>query len=151
MDRTIILDQHDRLDHLARFGAIEPIQLLKISDEAGAPLGRAVVNDQLTRAVVERSQDRHFLGLARCGHPQVGTGFRPGSGQIGMGERFAFVAIQQNDIAGSSLLFASLLFASLQAQADTFHFAGDLASFQGVPGPPPAEVFFASPWIIATG
>src|SRR5689334_5202974 len=56
-----------------------------------------------------------------------------------MRQRLAFIAVEQNDVAGDSLLFEKL-----QAQPGTFDIGGDLAPFQRVPGTPPAEVFFRS-------
>ena len=44
-----------------------------------------------------------------------------------------------------------LLLAQLQAQADPFDLAGDLASLQRVPWSPPTELFFAMPWTAANG
>ena len=49
------------------------------------------------------------------------------------------VAIKQDDVAGLGLGLAQL-----KAQAHARDLAGDLATFQGVPRPPPAEVFFRS-------
>ena len=43
-----------------------------------------------------------------------------------------------------------LTLAKLQTQTDPVHFA-DLASFQRVPGPPPTELFFATPWTVVSG
>ncbi len=57
-----------------------------------------------------------------------------------MGQRLALIAIEQNDVAGFGLLLAQL-----QAQADALDLVGDLAPFQGVSRPPPAELFFAVP------
>ncbi len=59
----------------------------------------------------------------------------------GLRERLArgrtLFAVEKNDVARFGLLFAQL-----QAQAHTFHLAFRLTSFQRVPGPPPAELFF---------
>jgi hypothetical protein len=54
-----------------------------------------------------------------------------------MGQRFALVAVEQNDVAGCGLLFEKL-----QAQADPLDFAWHLAALQRVPGAPPTELFF---------
>jgi hypothetical protein len=67
-----------------------------------------------------------------------------------MRQRLALVAVEQHDVASCGLLLAQL-----QAQPDAIHFAGDLASLQGVPGPPPTEVFFRNAldncdWLICT-
>ena len=63
-----------------------------------------------------------------------------------MRQRLALIAVEQHDVAGFGLTLAQL-----QAQADPIHLAGGLASLQRVPGPPPTELFFATPWTIATG
>jgi len=63
-----------------------------------------------------------------------------------MRQRLALVAVEQNDVAGVGLLFEQL-----QAQTDPLDLAGDLAPFQRVPGTPPAELFFATPWRVANG
>ena len=49
-----------------------------------------------------------------------------------MGQRFALVAVEKNDVPRLGLLFAQL-----QAQAHAFHLAFRLTSFQRVPRPPP--------------
>ena len=67
-------------------------------------------------------------------------------GEIGMGQRLTLIAVEKNDVAGFGLLFAPL-----QAQAHPFHLAFRLTSLQRVPGPPPAELFFARPWTVANG
>ncbi len=56
-----------------------------------------------------------------------------------MRQRLALVAIEQNNVAGFGLLLAQL-----QTHADPLDLVGDLASFQGVPRPPPTELFFRS-------
>jgi hypothetical protein len=63
-----------------------------------------------------------------------------------MRQCLALVAVEQNDVVGRCLLLEKL-----EAQTDPFNFAGDLAAFQRVTGPPPAEVFFAGPWRVANG
>ena len=54
-----------------------------------------------------------------------------------MRQRFALVAIKKNNVPRFGLLFAQL-----QAQADPFDLAGDLASLQRVSRSPPTELFF---------
>ena len=108
-----------------------------MGDEVAAALGRAGMDDELARDVIERSQHRYLLGLSRCRHAQVRARLRPYPGEIGMRQRLALVAIEQNDVACFGLLLAQL-----QAQADPIHLAGYLTSLQRVPGPPPAELFF---------
>ena len=63
-----------------------------------------------------------------------------------MRQRLTFVTVKKNDIARLSLLFTKL-----QTQTDPIDLTGGLTSLQRVPGPPPSELFFATPCIIATG
>jgi hypothetical protein len=63
-----------------------------------------------------------------------------------MRQRLALVAIEQNDVAGFGLLLAQL-----QAQADPLDLGGVLPALQCVPRPPPAELFCAAPWTVASG
>ena len=95
------------------------------------------MDDELARDVIERPQHRDFLGLSRCRHTQVRANLGPCAGEIGMRQRLALVAVKKNNVPSFGLLFAQL-----QAQADPFDLAGDLASLQRVPGPPPTELFF---------
>jgi hypothetical protein len=146
VDWAIILDQHDGREGLPGPGAIEPIELLEMGDEIAAALGRAGVDDEFADRVIERAQQRHLLCLSRCGNTQVVACLRPGTGEVGMRQRLALIAIEQNDVAGFGLLLAQL-----QAQADPLDLGGALAAFQRVSRPPPAEVFFATPWTVASG
>ena len=139
VDRSIVLNQHDRLGPPARRRAVEMVELLEMGDEVAAALGRAGMDDELAREVIERAQHRHLLGLSRCRHAQIRARFRPRSREIGMRQRLALVAVEKNDVAGFGLLLAKL-----QAQADPVHLAGCLASLQRVPRTPPAELFFRS-------
>jgi hypothetical protein len=61
-------------------------------------------------------------------------------------QRLAFVAIKQDNVAGFGLLFAQL-----QAQPDAFGLGRVLTAIQRVPGPPPAELFFALLSTVANG
>jgi len=78
-----------------------------------------------------------FLACPGAGTTQVGPRPCPCAGEIGMRQRLALVAIEKNNVPGFGLLFAQL-----QAQADPFDLAGDLASLQRVPRSPPTELFF---------
>src|SRR5215472_15470516 len=60
VDRSIVLDQHDRLHGSSGLGAVEMVELLQVSDEVAASLGRAGVHDQLARDMIERSDHRHL-------------------------------------------------------------------------------------------
>ena len=139
MNRTVVLDQHHGLGRLTGLGTIKPVQLLEMRDEVAAALGRAGVDDELARDVIERAQHGDLLGLAGRRHTQVRPRLGPDAGEIGMGQRLALVAVEQNNVAGFGLLLAQL-----QTQADPFDLPGDLAPLEGVPRPPPAELFFRS-------
>jgi hypothetical protein len=137
VDRTIVLDQHDRLGLSPGLRPIELVELLEMDDEIAASFGRAGMDSELAADVIERAQHRDLLGLPRRRHAQVRPRLRPGAGEIRMGQRLALVAVEKNDVARFGLLFAQL-----QAQTYPFHLAFRLTSFQRVPGPPPAELFF---------
>ena len=106
VDRTIVLDQNHRLDRLTGLGTITPIQLLKVGEEVTAALGWTAVHDELACDVIEGAQHRDLPGLARCRHAQVGPRFCPDARKVGVRQRLAFVAIEQNNVSGFSLLFA---------------------------------------------
>jgi hypothetical protein len=145
VDRTIVLDQHHTLGGLAGLGTIKPIQLLEMGDEVAAALGWAGVHDELACHVIERAQHRDLLGLARCRHTQVRPRFRPYAREVGMRQRLTFVAKEQNDVSGFSLLFTQL-----QPQADPFDLLGDLVLFDAVERPAlkplPPEPFEYAEW-----
>ena len=143
MDWTIVLDQHHRL---CRLRTVEPVQLFGMGNEVTAPLGLRGVHDELARLVIERSQHRDFLRLPRRRNAQVGSRLRPGAGEVGMRQCLAFVAVEQNDVAGCGLLFEKM-----QVQADPFDLGIDLAPLQRVPRASPAELFFEAPLTIANG
>jgi hypothetical protein len=63
-----------------------------------------------------------------------------------MRQRLALIAIKQNDVAGFGLLLAQL-----QTQAYAIDLAGNLAPFQCVSRPPVTELFFVTPWPVASG
>ena len=127
------LDQHDRLHGSSGLGAIETVELLQVSDEVAAALGRAGVHDQLAREMIERADHRHFFGLSRRRHAQIGAALGPRPRQIEVRQGLTLVAIKQDDVAGLGLGLAQL-----KAQAHARDLAGDLATFQAVPRPPPA-------------
>ena len=135
VDRTIVLDQHDRRGLSPGLRCIETVELLQMGDEIAAALGRARMDDELARDVIERPQHRDLLGLPRRRHAQVRPRLRPGAGEIGMGQRLALDAVEKNDVARFGL-------SPVQAQAPPFHLAFRLTSLQRVPGPSPAELFF---------
>ena len=131
---------------LPGLGSIETVELLQMGDEIAAAFGRAGIDDELAREVIERPQHRDFVGLPGRRDTQVRPRLRPGAGEIGMGQRLALVTVEKNDVARLGLLFAQL-----QAQAHAVHLALRLTPFQSVPRPPPAELFFAGPWTVASG
>ena len=137
VDRTIVLDQHDWLGLSPGLRPIESVELLEMDDEIAASFGRAGMDSELAADVIERAQHRDLLGLPRRRHAQVRPRLRPGAGEIGMRQRLALIAVKKNNVARFGLLFAQL-----QAQTHPFHLAFRLTSFQRVPGPPPAELFF---------
>ena len=95
VDRTIVLDQHDRLGLSPGLRSQETVELLQMGDEIAAALGRAGMDDELARDVIERPQHRDLLGLPRRRHPQVRPRLRPGAGEIGMRQRLALIALRE--------------------------------------------------------
>ena len=65
-----------------------------MGDEVGRELGPAGVYDEAARDVIKRAHHCDFLGLPRRRHAQVSSAFAPGTGQIRMRERLAFVAVK---------------------------------------------------------
>jgi hypothetical protein len=117
-----------------------------LGDEIAAALGWAGVDDEFADRVIERAQQRNLLCLSRGGYTQIRTYLGPGTGEGGMRQRLALVAIEQDDIAGFGLPLAQL-----QAQADPLDLGGDLTRLQRVSRPPAAELFCAEPWTVANG
>ena len=146
VDRPIVLDQHDRLARSAWHRAVKRVDLLEMRHEIAAALGRTRMHNEFARNMIKRAQHGYFLGLARGRHTQIGATFGPCSGETGMRQRFALIAIKQNDVAGSGLLLAQL-----QTQTYPIDLAGNLPPFQRVPRPPVTELFFATPWTVASG
>jgi hypothetical protein len=69
-------------------------------DEVGATLGGRGGDDELALCVVERAHHRDLLGLSGRRHAQIRAAPSPGASQIGMGESFALVGEQKDDVAG---------------------------------------------------
>jgi hypothetical protein len=63
-----------------------------------------------------------------------------------MRQRLALIAIEKHGIASFGLLLAQL-----QTQAYPIDLTGNLPPFQSVPRPPVTELFFATPWTVASG
>ena len=139
MDRPIILDEHDGHCHAPGLGAKEAIELLQMRNEIGAALGPAGMHNEPACDVIERAHHGHFLGLTRRRHAQIGAAFGPRTRQIGMRQRLALVAIEENDIAGLGLGLAQL-----EPEPNALDLSRDLPPLQRVPWPPPPEVFFRS-------
>lgn len=108
VDWSIVFDQHDRFGRAAGRGAVKLVELLEMRHEVAAALGRAGMNGQFACDMIKRAQYRHLLGLTGRRHAQVYAGLRPRSRQIGMRQRLALVAVEQNDVAGFGLLLAQL-------------------------------------------
>jgi len=68
MDRPVVLDQHDRFYCPSRLGTVQEVELLEVSDEVAAALGRARMHDQLAR---DRSSEPIIATFWAC--PGAGT------------------------------------------------------------------------------
>ena len=106
VDRTIVLDQHDRLGLSPGLRSKETVELLQEGDEIAAALGRAGMDHELAGDVIERPQHRDLLGLPR--RPPARPRLRAGAGEIGMRQRLALIAVEKNNVARFGLLFAQL-------------------------------------------
>ena len=146
VDRAVVLDQHDRLHGASRLWAVEAVELLQMSDEVGAAFGRARVHDEPARDVIERADHYHFLGLSGGGHAQVHPALGPRPRQIRVGERFAFVAVEQHDVAGRGLGLAQLRRSPTRSIASAFW-----RPFSLCRGRRQRKFFFAAPWTTASG
>src|SRR5574340_539950 len=67
VDRTIVLDQHDRLGLSPGLRSIETVELLEMGDEIAAAFGRTGMDDELAGEVIERPQHRDLPGLPGAG------------------------------------------------------------------------------------
>ena len=97
-------------------------------------LVRAVATMSCRRVVVQGAQQGDRPGLPRRRHAQVGAARRPGSGEIGMGQRLALVRKQQHNVAGLGLRLAQV-----QTQSHPLDRLGVLAALQRVARTPVAE------------
>ena len=61
MDRPVVLDQHDRFYCPSRLRTEQVVELLEVSDEVAAALGRARMHNQLARDMIERADYRPIL------------------------------------------------------------------------------------------
>ena len=106
MDRSVVEHDDDGPLALAGFGAVMMIEFFQKGDEVGAALGFGGGDDQPAVAPVERAHHRNLFGLTGCLYAQVYAAFGPGAGEIGMGQRLAFVGKQQHDVTGCGLRLA---------------------------------------------
>ena len=100
--------KHHGLGGLLRLWTVELIQLFKMIDEVAAALVFACMHDKFAGRVIERAQYRDLLRLPRRGNAQIRSRFRLGASEVGMRQSFALVAVEQNDVASTSLLFKKM-------------------------------------------
>src|ERR1700676_4769922 len=133
------LYKDDGLVRAARARPVDRVEAAEDGDKVAAALGGAGARDQLVSGAVESADHRPLLGLPRRLDPQIAAAFGPGTGEIGVGERFRLVAEQQGDIAGFGLLLQQM-----QAQAGAIDRVGVLPALQGVARPTPGKAPFFS-------
>lgn len=106
VDRAVVQDQHHRPQAL-RAGPwpVALVEDLEQCEEVGAALGPAGVDDEIATCPVEHAEQGHLGGLAGRRDAQVGPFLRPGVSQVGMRQRFRFVAKQQHNVARVGLRF----------------------------------------------
>src|ERR1700675_322953 len=139
MNRPIVENKDDGLVRAARARPVDRVEAAEDGDKVAAALGGAGARDQLVSGAVESADHRPLLGLPRRLDPQIAAAFGPGTGEIGVGERFRLVAEQQGDIAGFGLLLQQM-----QAQAGAIDRVGVLPALQGVARPTPGKAPFFS-------
>src|ERR1051325_5180746 len=103
VDRAVVEDKHDGLEHYPELGTIAPINLLQQSNEVRASFGPAGAHDELATSPIEHAEHRYFGALARGRNAQVGPLLGPDVRQIRMGERLGLVREQKHDVARLSL------------------------------------------------
>src|SRR3954447_8667977 len=91
VDRAVVEDKHDGLEHYPELGTVAPINLLQQSNEVRASFGPAGAHDELATSPIEHAEHRYFGALARGRNAQVGPLLGPDVRQIRMGERFGLV------------------------------------------------------------
>src|SRR4051812_36383937 len=140
VDRAVVEDEHEGLEHHPELGAIAPLNLHQESDEVRASFGPAGAPDELAPRPIEHAEHRHFGALARRWDAQVGPLLRPDVRQVRVGEGFGLVTKEQHNVPRLGLGFEQL-----SAQARPVHGVGVLPTFQCVAGSPPAKApFFRS-------
>lgn len=134
VDWAVVEHQDNWFPPPARSWPEASIKLFQQRDEVRAPLRGRGVHDEFTARRVEHADDRDLTRLTWCGDAKIGASFGPGMGEIRMGQRFGFIAEQQNDVTSLGLLAAQL-----KTQPDTLDLTGVLTPLQRVPRPAPAE------------
>ncbi len=86
-----------------------------------------------------RAEHRDLLPLSWCQHAQIGAALRPGVGKKGMGERLAFIGMEQHDDSDLRLGFAQG-----QAQHHARNGVGVLTAFQRVTRASVAQTLYAA-------
>jgi hypothetical protein len=97
--------------------------------KSALPLVWRGLDNEFTGDEVERAHHGDLLRLARGVDAQIGSSFRPGAGEIGMGQRLRFIGEQQHDVARQRLLFHQL-----KTQTGSLYGLGVLPAFQRVAG-----------------
>jgi hypothetical protein len=97
VDRTIVLDQHDRLGLSPRLRPIETVELVQMGDEIAAALGRAGMDDELARDVIERPQHRDLLGLPGAGTRKVRHGASANASKMKRAKHLAVFVADTNE------------------------------------------------------
>lgn len=134
------LAHHDGLLRCPRRGTVNTIDPLEQQDEVVAALGLAGDSEKLPRYGVARAERRNLFRLPRGRHAQIGAALHPGAGKIRMGERFAFMGVQQHNVAGLRLRFAQG-----EPKPAARKGVGALTAFQGVARPASIQTpFFRS-------
>jgi hypothetical protein len=134
MDRTVV--EHDDQGAGPLSGAIGSTDQIEQGDEIGGALCRTGVHQEASFYRVPRAQQCPLPRLTGSLDAKVCPRSRPAAGQIGMGQRFRLVQIQQVNVASSGLLFQQL-----EAYAAALDGGGILASGERVARAPPAISF----------
>src|ERR1700686_2497814 len=134
MDRAVVEHEDDGLVRAAGAWPVDRVEAAEEGDEIATALGSAGADDQLMSGVIEGADYPPLLGLPRRLDPQIAAAFGPGTGEVGVGERFRLVAEQQGDIAGFGLLLQQM-----QAQAGAIDRVGVLPALQRVARPTPGK------------
>ena len=144
VDGTVVLDQHDRAGRASGLRAVEMIDLLEMGDEVAAAFGRAGMHDEPARMNDQATPvSRPFWPVPALARASP----LPTSPRRGRDRDVSTPRSRRRREARCRLLRPAVC--AVAGAGHPLHLAGDLASLQRVPGPPPAEVFFATPWTVA--